>query len=52
MTIGYESIQVYATLSRVSFSIIPFKQYNILVPPLPTGHPQKGKLPDGQFCTG
>ncbi len=33
MPIGYKSIQVYATLSRVSFSGIPFTQYRILFHP-------------------
>ncbi len=34
-TIRYESIQVYATWSRVSFRGIPFTQYHILFPPPP-----------------
>jgi hypothetical protein len=42
--IGYKSIQVYTTLSRVSFWGIPFTQYYIFLPcrqvPLKKGNSQ------------
>ena len=49
--IGYEHTGVRNIIQGVLLGHLLYK-ISYTIPPLPTGPPQKRKLPDGEFCTG
>jgi hypothetical protein len=49
--IGYEQTGVRNIIQGVLLGHL-LHTISYTIPPLPTGPPQKRKLPDGQFCTG